>query len=413
MVTFQGKEYQLFFSNNLEPLRALNYADELFFREFERLCGSRYRILSIIRKGWQEKYGFQSDITALRKHFERKLTEAGWIEGILAEYEDKKGVLSRTLDTEAPKAYGESEGAALSELLKKIREQAAPLDAMSNMLHLFSSLVGDGFMARLTNYSQDPELINRNFIFYTQPIRESRYAKLVMPELTEKFALSVEDATLSSILRIGAYIKDDVSALLDDRGTKLENLFAEIARRISLDPIDLYYLTLGEIETALKEGRVKPGLIEDRKMLTILFYPEKNLEIREGADAEAFLSKGNFAPIMSDSVGASELEGQTASLGIVSGRAVVVKNSDEALKLVQKGDILVAPYTAPEYLPAMKNAVAIVTETGGITSHAAIVSRELKIPCVIGVADATSILHTGDTIEVNADKGVIRITKRA
>jgi phosphohistidine swiveling domain-containing protein len=73
------------------------------------------------------------------------------------------------------------------------------------------------------------------------------------------------------------------------------------------------------------------------------------------------------------------------------------------------GSILVAPMTAPEYLPAMKRACAIVTDEGGITCHAAIVSRELQIPCVIGVKIATRVLQDGDEVEVDAEKGIVRL----
>ena len=68
--------------------------------------------------------------------------------------------------------------------------------------------------------------------------------------------------------------------------------------------------------------------------------------------------------------------------------------------------------TRPEFLPIMKKAGAIVTDEGGVTCHAAIVSRELKIPCIIGTQVATSQLKDGDFIEVNADKGYVRKLKK-
>jgi phosphoenolpyruvate synthase/pyruvate phosphate dikinase len=267
-------------------------------------------------------------------------------------------------------------------------------------------------MDRLKAYSQNSEIINQNFIFHTQPIKESRYAKLFISELPKKFKLNSEDAVLSTILRIGAYIKDDVSALLEDRGKKLDHLLKEIAERLSITQEDLSYLVLDEIGSALKNRSVNAKLLEKRRNLTIFFYPERTLEIYEGDTAENFLKEGTFKVVVPDT-NVSELKGQIASAGKVSGRAVVVKNSDEAMKLVKEGDILVAPYTAPEYLPAMRRAVAIVTQTGGITSHASIVSRELKIPCIIGVSDVTTILHTGDVIEVDANEGLVRILKRS
>ena len=64
--------------------------------------------------------------------------------------------------------------------------------------------------------------------------------------------------------------------------------------------------------------------------------------------------------------------------------------------------------TTPDFVPAMKKAAAIVTEQGGITSHAAIVSRELGVPCVIGTKIATRVLKDGDLVEVDANKGIVR-----
>ncbi len=72
------------------------------------------------------------------------------------------------------------------------------------------------------------------------------------------------------------------------------------------------------------------------------------------------------------------------------------------------GDILLSQATSPDLLPAMKKAAAIVTEQGGITSHAAIVSRELGIPCVIGTKIATKVLKDGDLVEVDANRGIVK-----
>ncbi len=67
--------------------------------------------------------------------------------------------------------------------------------------------------------------------------------------------------------------------------------------------------------------------------------------------------------------------------------------------------------TDPDFLPAMKKASAIITDEGGITCHAAIVSRELKIPCIIGTRIATKVLKDGDLVEVDANKGIEMVTK--
>ena len=78
---------------------------------------------------------------------------------------------------------------------------------------------------------------------------------------------------------------------------------------------------------------------------------------------------------------------------------------------MKKGDIMVSIATDPDVVPAMKMAAAIVTEQGGITSHAAIVSRELGIPCIIGTKIATEVLKDGDMVEVNVNHGWVRKLK--
>jgi pyruvate,water dikinase len=98
--------------------------------------------------------------------------------------------------------------------------------------------------------------------------------------------------------------------------------------------------------------------------------------------------------------------GQGASPGVVSGVARVVEQLDE-LDAVSEGDILVTPMTTPDMVPAMKRAAALVTDEGGLTSHAAIVSRELGVPAVTGTGDATEALDGGQVIEVNGERGTV------
>lgn len=93
--------------------------------------------------------------------------------------------------------------------------------------------------------------------------------------------------------------------------------------------------------------------------------------------------------------------------GYGMGKAKVVTSIDEASKLMQKGDILVTEMTNPDYVPFMKLASAIVTDKGGVTCHAAIVSREMGIPCVVGSENATKLLVTGKEYTVDSKSGVV------
>ncbi len=100
------------------------------------------------------------------------------------------------------------------------------------------------------------------------------------------------------------------------------------------------------------------------------------------------------------------LKGAAASLGIASGPVRILHKPEETDKVL-KGDVLVTEMTTPDYVPAMKRAVAIVTDTGGQTSHAAIVSRELGIPCVVGTGTATHSLQENQIVSVDGAKGVV------
>lgn len=100
------------------------------------------------------------------------------------------------------------------------------------------------------------------------------------------------------------------------------------------------------------------------------------------------------------------LEGAAASPGIGSGTVKVLKSPKE-LEKVKEGNVLVAEMTSPDYVPAMKKAAAIITDEGGQTSHAAIVSRELGIPCVVGTKEATKKLKDGQMVTVDGSKGFV------
>lgn len=105
------------------------------------------------------------------------------------------------------------------------------------------------------------------------------------------------------------------------------------------------------------------------------------------------------------------LSGDTAMKGRAKGKVRVIFEEYQ-LSRVKDGDILVTAMTTPDYIFAMKKAAAFVTNEGGITCHAAIVAREMKKPCIIGTKNATKILRNGDFVEVNANKGVVKILKK-
>ena len=101
-----------------------------------------------------------------------------------------------------------------------------------------------------------------------------------------------------------------------------------------------------------------------------------------------------------------DIRGTAVSFGVVQGRARVISSPSEG---IEKGDIIVTSMTRPEFVPLMKKAAAIVTDEGGITCHAAVVSRELGLPCIVGTQNATKVIKNGMRIEVNCNHGVVKI----
>lgn len=105
------------------------------------------------------------------------------------------------------------------------------------------------------------------------------------------------------------------------------------------------------------------------------------------------------------------LKGSIAQTGTATGYVRIIKRRQD-MDNVHPGDILVSPMTTPDFLPAIRRASAIVTDEGGITSHASIIARELRKPCIIGTKVATKLLHDGDLVEVNANTGDVRILQK-
>lgn len=137
-----------------------------------------------------------------------------------------------------------------------------------------------------------------------------------------------------------------------------------------------------------------------------------NGELTTYDDIEKLLTKYRLELTLENAeINKSKLFGTPAYRGSARGIVRLVFNKNDMHK-VQNGDILVSDATTPNFLPAMKKASGFVTDEGGITSHAAIVAREMRKPCIVGTKIATKVLTDGDLIEVDSIKGIVRILKK-
>lgn len=187
-----------------------------------------------------------------------------------------------------------------------------------------------------------------------------------------------------------------------------EFLLNEIANRLNTTLEVVQGMLFDEVKSALIENKFDEDKIKKRIAYSWLaVYDGKTFEVREdeckNLDDKLFLDK--------EYEGILEIKGQIAMKGTAEGIVKIVNNKDDLAKM-EKGNILVSRLTNPNLLPAMKKASAIVTDMGGLSCHAAIVARELAIPCVVGTSIATKVLKDGDEVVIDANSGMVTIKNK-
>lgn len=216
-------------------------------------------------------------------------------------------------------------------------------------------------------------------------------------ELMNRLNLNKETAELASVLTTLSFYRTDLLSYAQKSEFYSIRLFEEICHRIGISYQHLVHMTYEEILSTLSSGKlaVSVDIIEKRfenyciyleGNKVKVFIPEKQAETKERVNS---------------------IKGTPASAGKAVGKVKIIRNSSEISKL-NKGEILVTFMTTPDFVIAMHKAVAIITNDGGMTCHAAIISRELGIPCIVGTKNATSVFKDGDFVEVDAINGIVR-----
>ncbi len=266
----------------------------------------------------------------------------------------------------------------------------------------------DDVVKRLIN------LINEDIEKKLRELKNSqRNIKKESDEICQLYNLTKEEKEFVSVVKEYVFIRTYRTDILNESYNSMENILNEVGKRFGINYKDLLYLTIFEIVEGLKniKNLQRDKILIRKKEEWAFFRDGENLRVIEGRNAiikEA--KKYGIAP--EDYKNIKEINGSSAWKGIVKGKAKIVL-SPEDLQKVQKNDILLAVMTFPSYISAMEKASAFVTDEGGILCHAAIVSREMKKPCVIATKSATKIFKDNDLIEVDADKGIVRIIEKA
>ncbi|HAZ28912.1 MAG TPA: hypothetical protein DCY48_04025 [Candidatus Magasanikbacteria bacterium] len=263
----------------------------------------------------------------------------------------------------------------------------------------------EDFTKELEGYSTHPEDIGKTIQEYER-----------LPEhLEKKRALlqKISNVELIDLLRM----QDTIFQIHDRRKEcltisvhYLDFLLAEIAKRAGVPIEDARYTRISELEDL---STMKDELAKRRTGSLYVLLQNASEYLFAGEEAKQlfhlFQRKNIQDSFVSSAVSNSkQLKGNCASLGKACGRVKVCRGEKEIAN-VEVGDILVACMTQPEYVPAMKKAAAVITDEGGLNCHAAIICRELGIPCLVGTATATHVLKDGMRVEVDATRGIVTI----
>lgn len=228
--------------------------------------------------------------------------------------------------------------------------------------------------------------------------------------IRNKIKLEKELDSLARLTGVLGWWQDQRKEMALRAAYYLDLLLKEIARRAKYSLEEVEYFLPQEIKDFLLRNKLpdKEILRKRSKLSIFVVRPDKEMMVTRERARKIYTILEKQRKFVS-----KILKGIVASQGKygkkIRGRIKVIL--DPTTKDLRKGEILVTSMTRPEFTPLMKKAKALITNEGGLLSHAAIVSRELNLPCLIGTRQATEVLKDGDLVEVDAEKGIVKKIK--
>lgn len=253
------------------------------------------------------------------------------------------------------------------------------------------------------------KLLESNCSKRLQELNKAHAAKKNLAKKTLRKLKTAAIGSLAYALAEGTFLNEYRKNVFSRVSLLYRPLFAEIAQRGgSSNWRDCFSLTPDEM-TKLLEGKKLDvaRIVKDRAVVGVAALYGKPPQFLTRFDAERFLAATASGKTEATQERTTTLQGFAASRGYIKGIAKVVLDSNDFSKLKPK-EILVTRMTSVDFIPVMERAGAFITDEGGITSHASIVAREMNKPCIIGTKNATKVLHDGDLVEVDAEKGIVR-----
>lgn len=230
--------------------------------------------------------------------------------------------------------------------------------------------------------------------------------------LIKKLSLKKREQNIFKIAQIFVYLRGMRAEICNGVYAILNQVAERVSSETKIKKGYLMFCSIGEVINYFR-AKSLPSIYELKKRRECSVWLGGDvfkIKILSGQKAKEYIKEHTISNSESG-LEQKEISGKVAFPGKVKGIVKIV-NTQKEMKKIKPGDILISIQTTPELLPAMKKAAALITDIGGITSHAAIVSRELKKPCVVGARIATKIFRDGQLVEVDANKGTIKILKK-
>ncbi len=228
-------------------------------------------------------------------------------------------------------------------------------------------------------------------------------AKLAQKEFFKRHPDSERLKKLTFALQEFSMILDFSKAIVIHESYLARPLFNEIARRLDISWNELLYLTMPEIVDLLKKDcKADKTLIALRKKHRLVLQRDGKIRVYQGPEALKLAEQ-----LIDDQSDQEEIRGVIGCQGKYKGEVIIIRSIKDKAKF-RKGAVLVTHDGSAEMTMFLKQAGAIVTEQGGMICHAAIVAREMKIPCIVGTKNATKLLKDGDLVEIDAFRGTVK-----
>ncbi|PIN75192.1 hypothetical protein COV17_04155 [Candidatus Woesearchaeota archaeon CG10_big_fil_rev_8_21_14_0_10_36_11] len=243
-----------------------------------------------------------------------------------------------------------------------------------------------------------------------QELREKVKEKIGQVHETKK-----EEYSFTKEQQFWVNVSQFFSLLRDKRKTIQQKVFyhmacllEEIAKKSTISRTNLEHLRVDQITIGSLQNKkeIKNIINKQKEGYFFAWTTNKNIFTETGKDANVIYEKYYSEKEHTE----TEISGLSASQGFAKGIVRIVLNTHGKITF-NKGDVLVTAMTSPDFVPLMRKASAIVTDLGGITCHAAIIAREFNKPCIVGTRIATKIFKEGDIVEVDAEKGIVKIIK--